>query len=329
MVLRSRDRGRVGRRRLSIENPRAFTVLGFSLSGSSNMTKAGIVTVVGAPNVGKSTLLNRVVGQKLSITSPKPQSTRDRIVGIRTEGQVQMVFFDTPGLLTPSYDLQRAMRGTALRALEDADVIVYLVEANQGAPKPLHEAADVEREPKAPIILTFNKIDTVSKGALGALREEYPTAQFVSASQGDGVEDLLTAIAHALPESPFLYPEDEVSTQSLRFFAAELIREAALEQLDEEVPYSVAAEIDEFREDRRPVYIRATVFVERESQKGILIGHKGARIRELGKSARLKIEPLVDAPVFLDLHVKVLPNWRRDRHALGRFGFTLPPEETR
>ena len=291
--------------------------------------KAGIVTVAGAPNVGKSTLLNRLVGQKLSITSPKPQSTRDRIVGIRTEGDIQMVFFDTPGLLTPSYDLQRAMRATALRALEDADVIVYLVDANHGDPKPLHEAAEIAREPAAPIILTFNKIDMTSRGGVQAMRDEHPDAQFISATNGDGIDTLLTAIGHALPESPFLYPDDEISTQSLRFFAAELIREAALEQLDEEVPYSVAAEIDEFREDRRPMYIRATVFVERESQKGILIGHKGARIRELGKSARLKIEPLVDSPVFLDLHVKVLPNWRRDRHALGRFGFTLPPEDTR
>jgi GTPase len=293
------------------------------------MSKAGIVTVVGAPNVGKSTLLNRLVGQKLSITSPKPQSTRDRIVGIRTEGETQMVFFDTPGLLTPSYDLQRAMRATALEALRDADVIVYLVDASQGDPKPLAEAAQIEREPRAPIILTLNKIDLVSRGQLQALREGHPEAQFISASAGDGVQELLEAIEQHLPESPFLYPDDEISTQSLRFFAAELIRESALEQLGEEVPYSVAVEIDEFREDREPVYIRATVFVERDSQKGILIGHKGARIRELGTSARLKIERLVDAPVFLDLHVKVLPNWRRDPAALGRFGFTLPPKDAR
>jgi GTP-binding protein Era len=293
------------------------------------MSKAGIVTVVGAPNVGKSTLLNRLVGQKLSITSPKPQSTRDRIVGIRTEGEAQMVFFDTPGLLTPSYDLQRAMRATALEALRDADVIVYLVDASQGDPKPLAEAAQIEREPRAPIILTLNKIDLVSRGQLQALREGHPEAQFISASAGDGVQELLEAIEQHLPESPFLYPDDEISTQSLRFFAAELIRESALEQLGEEVPYSVAVEIDEFREDRAPVYIRATVFVERDSQKGILIGHKGARIRELGTSARLKIERLVDAPVFLDLHVKVLPNWRRDPAALGRFGFTLPPKDAR
>ena len=293
------------------------------------MTRSGIVTVAGAPNAGKSTLLNRVVGQKLSITSPKPQSTRDRIVGIRTEGDTQMVFFDTPGLLTPSYDLQRAMRATALEALRDADVIIYLVDVTDGEPKPLKDAAQVEHEVRAPILLTFNKIDLLSKGKLQALREAHPDAHFISSSAGTGVEELLEAVATHLPESPFLYPEDEISTQSLRFFAAELIRESALEQLDEEVPYSVAAEVDEFREDRRPVYIRATIYVERDSQKGILIGHKGARIRELGTSARQKIEPLVDAPVFLDLHVKVLPNWRRDRAALARFGFTLPSQDAR
>jgi GTPase len=288
------------------------------------MTRSGIVTVAGAPNAGKSTLLNRVVGQKLSITSPKPQSTRDRIVGIRTEGDTQMVFFDTPGLLTPSYDLQRAMRATALEALRDADVVVYLVDATEGEPASL-----AELEIKAPILLTFNKIDVLQKGKLLELREAHPNAHFISASAGTGVEELLEAVTKHLPESPFLYPEDEISTQSLRFFAAELIRESALEQLDEEVPYSVAAEVDEFREDRRPVYIRATIYVERDSQKGILIGHKGARIRELGTSARRKIEPLVDAPVFLDLHVKVLPNWRRDRAALARFGFTLPSQDAR
>jgi GTPase len=293
------------------------------------MTRAGIVTVAGAPNAGKSTLLNRVVGQKLSITSPKPQSTRDRIVGIRTVADTQMVFFDTPGLLTPAYDLQRAMRATALEALRDADVIIYLVDGTEGDPKPLHEAAQVEQHLKAPILLTINKIDALPKGRVDQLREAFPEAHLISASRGDGVHELLEAVAEKLPESPFLYPEDEISTQSLRFFAAELIRESALEQLDEEVPYSVAAEIDEFREDRRPVYIRATIFVERESQKGILIGHKGARIRELGTSARRKIEPLVDAPVFLDLHVKVLPNWRRDRAALARFGFTLPSQDAR
>jgi len=290
------------------------------------VTRAGIVAVVGAPNAGKSTLLNRVVGQKLAITSPKPQSTRDRVVGIRSEGDTQIVFLDTPGLMTPAYDLQRAMRGAALHALADADLVVYLVDATLGDPPPLETAAAIARPPRAPVLLTFNKSDLLDPARRAGLAERFPDAIWISATTGDGIETFLERASAALPESPFLYPADEVSTQSLRFFVTELIRESALEQLDEEVPYSVAAEIDEFREDRRPVYIRATIYVERDSQKGILIGHKGSRIRDLGRSARLKIEPLVDAPVFLDLNVKVLPNWRRDRRALGRFGYTIPPD---
>jgi small GTP-binding protein len=224
------------------------------------MPRAGIVTVVGKPNVGKSTLLNRIVGQKLSITSSKPQSTRDRIVGIRSDDDTQMVILDTPGLLEPRYELQRVMRSTAIRALEDADVIVYLVDAHDPAPAPLAEAAALERAPSAPVIQAFNKIDT-------------------------------------------------------------------LEQLEEEVPYSVACEVEEFREERRPIYIRAVIYVERPTQKQILIGRKGERIREIGRAARVKIEELVGAPVYLDLWVKVLPNWRRNAKALRRFGYK-PPEDT-
>src|SRR5205085_2279851 len=186
------------------------------------MTRAGIVTVVGKPNAGKSTLLNRIIGQKLSIVSPKPQSTRDRIVGIHTEGDVQMVVLDTPGLLTPKYELQRAMRSAALDA----------------------------------------------------------------------------AAARGLPESPFLYPADEVSTQTLRFFVAELVRETALEQLSDEVPYSVACEIEEFREESDPVYIRAVLHVERDSQKRILVGAKGQRVRSIGIAARAKVEALLDESVY-------------------------------
>ncbi len=297
-----------------------------STSPPRPLTRAGIVAVVGAPNAGKSTLLNRVVGQKLAITSPKPQSTRDRVVGIRSEGDTQIVFLDTPGLMTPAYDLQRAMRGAALHALADADLVAYLVDATLGDPPPLETAAGIDRPPRAPVLLTFNKCDLVDAARRAGLAERFPDAVWISATTGEGVDAFLERAGHALPESPFLYPADEVSTQPLRFFVTELIRESALEQLDEEVPYSVAAEIDEFREDRRPMYIRATIYVERDSQKGILIGHKGSRIRDLGRSARLKIEPLVDAPVFLDLNVKVLPNWRRDRRALGRFGYTVPPE---
>ena len=294
------------------------------------MPRAGIVTVVGKPNVGKSTLLNRIIGQKLSITSSKPQSTRDRIVGIHSDDDVQMVILDTPGLLEPRYELQRAMRATALRALDDADVVVYLVDAHDPSAPPLADAAALEKPPAAPVITAFNKVDTLDPEAREKLRSRAAgdeAAVPISAASGEGVELLLERIGTLLPESPFLYPEDEIGTQSLRFFAAELIRETALEQLEEEVPYSVACEIEEFREERRPIYIRAVVYVERPTQKQILIGRKGERIREIGRASRAKIEDLVGAPVYLDLWVKVLPNWRRNVKALRRFGYK-PPEDT-
>lgn len=287
------------------------------------MTRAGIVTVVGRPNAGKSTLLNRVVGQKLSITSEKPQSTRDRVVGIHTTDDVQMVILDTPGLLNPRYALQRAMRGAAIQALTDADAIIYLVDARDGAPPTLAEAAELAVPPTAPVLLALNKVDALKTAEREQLRAARPEAHFVSALTGEGVNELFAAAAGMLPESPFLYPEDEISTQSMRFFASELIRETALEQLEDEVPYSVACEVEEFREDRSPVYIRATIFVERESQKGILIGAAGSRIREIGRAARSKMEALVGGPVYLDLRVKVLPNWRRNVRSLRRFGYRL------
>jgi len=295
----------------------------------SAMQRAGIVAVVGKPNAGKSTLLNRIVGEKLSITSTKPQSTRDRIVGIRTANDAQMVILDTPGLLEPRYALQRAMRSTALQALADADVIVYLADATLGVPPTLSEAAALTAPPAAKIVTVLNKMDRLRADDRQELTAKLPEAIQLSATTGEGVDSLLAAIEALLPESPFLYPEDDISTQSLRFFAAELIRETALDQLDEEVPYSVACEIEEFREDRTPVYIRATIFVERDSQKRILIGEKGARVREIGRAARAKIERLVGGAVYLDLWVKVLANWRRNARALQRFGYRLPEEPTR
>lgn len=287
------------------------------------MTRAGIVTLAGKPNVGKSTLLNRIVGQKLSITSEKPQSTRDRVVGIHTVGDTQMVVLDTPGLLEPRYRLQEAMRASSGRALEDADVIVYIADAREGAPVPLSEAADLTAAPNAPVLTVVNKVDALPAHRRQELRLAMPDAFFISALNGEGVVDLQQAIVDRLPESPFLYPDDEISTQSLRFFAGELIRETALEQLGEEVPYSVACVIEEFREDRSPVYVRALVYVERESQKRIIIGAKGARIRAIGESARGKIEALVGEQVYLDLWVKVSANWRRDAGALERFGYRV------
>ena len=290
------------------------------------MTRAGIVTVVGKPNAGKSTLLNRVIGQKLSIVSPKPQSTRNRIVGIHTEGDVQLVIYDTPGLLHPKYALQRAMRGAALEALRDADVIAYVADATEGVPEPLAAAAGLEREPSAPVIVALNKADRLSARDRAQLAKRCPDAHFISATKGEGVDALMRLAGAHLPESPFLYPEDEISTQHLRFFVAELIRETALEQLGDEIPYSVACEIEEFREEKEPLYIRAVLHVERDSQKKIIIGEKGQRIRSIGQASRIKIEALVERKVYLDLWVKVLANWRKSASALARFGYTLHEE---
>ncbi|MEX2109929.1 MAG: GTPase Era [Gemmatimonadaceae bacterium] len=286
------------------------------------MPRTGIVTVVGKPNVGKSTLLNRIVGQKLSITSSKPQSTRDRIVGIYTNDDSQMVILDTPGLLDPKYPLQESMRTTAVRALDEADVIVYLTDATEGEPPPLVEAAKLAQSPSAPVIIALNKSDQLP----GVRRDQlasHDDAILVSALTGEGFPELMQRIGERLPESPFLYPEDEISTQPVRFFVAELVRETVLEQLHDEVPYAVAVQIDEYREGRSPLYIRAVIYVERDSQKAIIIGNKGSQIKKLGEAARKKIETLVGEKVYLDLWVKVLANWRKSPGSLSRLGYQL------
>lgn len=178
------------------------------------------------------------------------------------------------------------------------------------------------------MITVLNKADALSPAAREAIAARLPDASAISALTGAGVDALLDRVASLLPESPFLYPEDEIGTQPLRFFTAELVRETALEQLEEEVPYSIAVEVEEFREERNPVYIRAVIYVERESQKRIIIGHKGARIREIGRASRRKIEELVGSPVYLDLWIKVLQNWRRNASAVRRFGYEPPEEST-
>ena len=292
------------------------------------MPRSGIVTVVGKPNVGKSTLLNRIVGQKLSITSPKPQSTRDRIVGIFTTPDAQMVILDTPGLLDPKYPLQLAMRGTAVRALEEADVIVYLADATEGEPPSLVEAAKLDKPARAPVIIALNKAD-----ALPLPRREELLAKgdvtLISALIGEGFPELMERLTARLPESPFLYPEDEISTQPVRFFVAELVRETVLEQLHDEVPYAVAVQVEEYREGRSPLYIRAVIYVERDSQKAIIIGSQGSQIKKIGESARRKIESFIGEQVYLDLWVKVLANWRKNPGSLSRFGYQLSTGKTR
>lgn len=288
------------------------------------MTRAGIVTVAGFPNAGKSTLLNRLVGEKLAITSSKPQSTRHRIVGLRTEGEAQMVILDTPGLLEPKDSLHSAMRNAALTAVRDADVLVHVVDATGRIPESFQIAAQLEHAPRASIVLALNKADLLTPAQREELATRHPDAVFIAAATGEGIDALVAAITDRLPVSPYLYPDDDISTQPVRFFCAEFVRETALEQLGDELPHALACEIDEFREGSSPLYIRAVLHVERDSQKRIVIGANGQQIKKLGKSAREKIERFVGQPVYLDLWVKVLPNWRKNRSAVLRLGYGDP-----
>jgi GTP-binding protein Era len=274
--------------------------------------------LAGRPNVGKSTLLNALVGEHLAIVSPKPQSTRLPVVGLLTKDDTQYIFTDSPGLLEPEYRLHEVMRAAALRAIDDAEVIAYLHPLAEYPAPPLTSVGKLEREPRAPIITVYTKSDAAGPSVH---RLVGPTEVAVSALTGTGIDTFLAALRERLPEGPFHYDPDELATQPLRFFAAEFIREAAFEQLHEELPYSVAAEIDEFREGAEPVYIRAVLYVERESQKGIVIGEGGRTIKALGAAARAKIEALLGGRVFLELHVKVLPKWRRNEPALKRLGY--------
>jgi len=294
-------------------------------------TKAGTVALVGFPNVGKSSLMNRLVEQKLSIVTPLAQTTRERVLGIDTRGGVQMVFIDTPGLVDPRYLLHRAMMHEATEVIGDADVVLLLVDASRGEPQLRDDVLELVR--RAPILIVVsNKID-IASGADRATVRRWAREQLnaeaveVSAETGEGAEALRERIAARLPESPFLYPEDDVSSQPVRFFVAELVRETIFELYEKEVPYSVAVKVEEFRENAQPVYIRTVIFVERPTQKAILIGSGGAAIKRLGQAARLKVEEFVGAPVYLDLWVKVLPKWRKSALELQRLGFTLPEEQ--
>jgi GTP-binding protein Era len=280
--------------------------------------RCGVITLAGRPNVGKSTLLNALVGEHLAIVSPKPQSSRVPVMGLLTQDDVQYIFTDSPGLLEPEYRLQEAMRASALRAIADADVVAYLHPLPEHPAPPLSQAAGLAAPPRAPVVTVYTKADLVAGDRPTVQRAD---TMVVSARTGEGIDALLAALRDRLPPGPFLYDPDELAAQPLRFFAAELIREAAFELLHEELPYSVAVEIDEFREGSTPVYIRAIVYVERQSQKGIVIGQGGRSIRALGTAARLKIEPLVGRPVYLELHVKVLPKWRRHAPSIKRLGY--------
>jgi len=281
------------------------------------------VALAGAPNVGKSSLLNRLVGAHLAIVSPKAQATRLPVVGLRTDGDTQYVFHDLPGLLEPAYLLQHRMRELALETLARMDVILHLHPAPDAPAPSLVALAALTAAPAAPVLTVYTKADLVAPGRRKELAEQ---GVVVSAASGEGVEDLLRRIREQLPEREFEFDPEDVGTQQLRFFVVEYLREAAFELLGDELPYSFTAEVEEFREDRRPVYIRVTLFVERESQKGIVIGRGGRTLAAIGAHARARVEELLGAPVYLDAWVKVLPNWRRNAAALSRLGFPEPRE---
>jgi len=245
------------------------------------------------------------------------------VVGLRTDGDTQYVLHDLPGLLEPAYLMQTRMRELALEALERMDLILHLHPAPEGLAPPLAELARLPQPPTAPVLMVYTKADLVPAKRRA---EVVSSGLLVSAATGEGIEALLARIRDRLPEAEFAYDPEDVGTQQLRFFVVEYLREAAFELLGDELPYSFTAEVEEFREDRRPVYIRVTLLVERESQKGIVIGRGGRTLAAIGAHARARLEELLGAPVYLDSWVKVLPNWRRNPAALTRLGFPEPRE---
>jgi len=294
--------------------------------------RAGFVALAGLPNVGKSTLLNALVGERLAIVTHKAQTTRRRLLGIYSDDGHQAVFVDTPGLLEPRYTLQRSMRHEALAALADADVIVAVVDA--GFEPSVEWARAVGPELRHPKVLCINKIDRAPGEELARMGATLEPAGWdaiipARAVEGTGVGELREAILSLLPESPPLYPADELSDAPVREFAAELVRETCLEELEQEVPYAIAVQIEQFKErgEGKPTYIEAWIFVERESQKGIVIGAGGKTIKRIGRRSREKIEHFLEAGVYLELRVKVLANWRKRADQLRLLGFRVPQEE--
>ncbi|HSJ07447.1 MAG TPA: GTPase Era [Longimicrobiales bacterium] len=291
-------------------------------------TRSGHVALVGRPNVGKSTLLNALVGEKLSIVTPRAQTTRESVTGILTTPTMQAIFVDTPGLLEPRYVLQRAMHDTALEVLRGADVVVLLLDVTRPDEVPPADVVELLMRRQESILAVINKMDASSSDAVETLErwcgDHGLVTLAVSAVDGTGVAELTTELEARLPAGPFYYPEDELAVQPVRFFVAELIRETIFEMYEQEVPYSAIARVEEYREGSDPLFIRATVYVERESQKPIVIGRGGAGIRELGRRSREKIEAFVGQRVYLDLRVKALPNWRSRLGTLRYLGYRLP-----
>ena len=290
--------------------------------------KSGFIAVIGRPNVGKSTLINTLIGQKIAIMSDKPQTTQNRILCILTEPDAQIVFLDTPGIHKPKHKLGEYMVKAAEGTLKEVDAILFVVDATEKMGPGEYYILERLQATSKPVILVVNKLDLIEKEQvlpiISRYADKYPFVGVVpiSAKAETNLDSLLTEVKKYLPEGPQYYPEDMVTDQPERLIVAELIREKVLQLTRDEVPHAVAVETDEMT--TRPngdVYIRATIYVERDSQKGIIIGHQGARLREIGSVARPQINRLLGTRVHLKLHVKVLKEWQRDSKYLNRLGF--------
>jgi GTP-binding protein Era len=294
--------------------------------------RSGFVAVVGKPNVGKSTLINVYVGQKIAIVSPKPQTTRRRLRGILTLPEAQIVFVDTPGVHEPRHKLGEYMVETAARAIPDADVVLFMVDVSGPPGEEDRRLADmIEERASGPSILVMNKVDLLAPDEEETREERYlalarcQESVLVSATEGRNRDRLLDLIVQYLPPGPQLYPPDQVTDQSLRFMTGELIREQALRLLRQEVPHWVEVLVEEFKERHEDLtYVEATVFVAKDTQKGIVIGEGGKMLKRLGQAARREIEELLGTKVYLELWVKVRKGWPRDETALRHLGYILP-----
>ena len=290
------------------------------------MHKAGFVNIVGNPNVGKSTLMNRLVGEKISIITSKSQTTRHRIKGIVNTDDYQIVFSDTPGVVKPSYKMQEYMLEFSKSALVDADIILYVTDVVENIEKNL-DFIDKVNKSDIPVLLVINKIDLTTQEKLEALFDKWksliPRAEIfpLSATENFNVDNLYKRIVELLPEGEPFFPKDELTDLPSRFFVNEIIREKILQYYDKEVPYSVEVEVEEFKEDDKRINIMAVIYVERSSQKGIIIGSQGEDLKKVGTQARLDIEAFFGKKVFLNLYVKVLKDWRNKDSELKNFGY--------
>ncbi len=288
--------------------------------------KAGFVNIIGNPNVGKSTLMNAFIGEKLSIITAKAQTTRHRILGIVNGEDFQVILSDTPGIIKPAYELQDSMMKFVKSAFEDADILLYMVEIGERA---LKDTAFLEKlkDSKIPVLLLLNKIDASDQQTLEEQtqywQEQLPSAEIhpISALRNFNVKEVFERILELLPEAPPYFPKDQLTDKPERFFVNEIIREKILEHYKKEIPYSVEIETEEFLEDEKIIRIRSVIMVERDSQKGIIIGHKGAALKRVGIAARKDLEKFFDKQVHIELFVKVNKNWRSNPNQLRRFGY--------